>query len=159
MTTQSLDDFFREKRAHVGPGAINWEQKKTDWIVEIEHLYEEIKRLLHSPITNGSVSVDFRPKTITEDFIGTHSVRELVLRVGDGYWCSLHQYPAMRLLYSPPRDETSSVLRAGSISWARWGRPRSCLSPARGGLSSPNEFPSSSWCRSNKKRFLRHSAV
>ena len=83
MTTQNLNDFFREKHAHAGAENIDWERKKLDWIAAIEHLYDEIKRLLSAPIENGSVIVDSRPKIITEDFMGTYTVPELVLRVGE----------------------------------------------------------------------------
>ena len=54
-----------------------------DWIAATDQLYDEIRKLLDAPISNGSVVVDFRPKTITEDFMGTYTVRELVLRVGE----------------------------------------------------------------------------
>jgi hypothetical protein len=83
MTTPSLSDFFREKRAHAGEN-VDWEQKKIEWIAAIEELYKVIvDDFLATAIAGGSVSVGFRPKSITEDLIGTYEVRELVVRVGD----------------------------------------------------------------------------
>src|SRR5665213_1709998 len=85
MTTTNLSDFFRQKRAHAGAVDIDWDRRKADWIAAVQQLYEEIQLLLQGPISEGAVTVDRRPKSITEDFLGTYTVDELVLRVGDEF--------------------------------------------------------------------------
>lgn len=83
MTTQNLNDFFRAKHAHAGSENIDWELRKNDWIAAVDDLYRVIvDQYLAPSIAAGSLQVDYRPKTIAEDFMGTYSIRELVLRVG-----------------------------------------------------------------------------
>jgi len=83
MTTQSLTDFFRDKRAHAGGENVDWEKKRVEWVASVDELYElVVGQYLATAIANGSVAVSYRPKAITEDFVGTYEVRELVLHVG-----------------------------------------------------------------------------
>jgi hypothetical protein len=83
MSTQTLSEFFREKRAHAGSPDINWEARKSAWIASVDRLYETIVDMLKGPIEAGSVAVDYRSKTITEEFMGSYWINELALVVGD----------------------------------------------------------------------------
>ncbi|HET6252287.1 MAG TPA: hypothetical protein VFE47_31665 [Tepidisphaeraceae bacterium] len=84
MTIQNLTEFFREKRAHAPAKDIDWEQRQQEWIAAIDGLYQIVTTEWLAPaIQNGLVQVDYRPKKITEDFLGTYEVREMVLRVGE----------------------------------------------------------------------------
>src|SRR5580692_3299063 len=84
MTTQSLSDFFREKRAHAGSDDVDWDRKKREWITAVEDLYQLIvEKFLAAAIAGGSVTATYRAKNITEDPIGSYEIRELVLQVGN----------------------------------------------------------------------------
>ena len=84
MADQNLKEFFREKVSKVGPSDIDWQRKKDRWIAAIDRLYEQItKDYLAELVKDKIVAVSYPEKSITEDYIGQYTVRDLVLQVGD----------------------------------------------------------------------------
>jgi hypothetical protein len=84
MAKESLQEFFRAKKAKAEPGGIDWEARKTAWVRVIEDLYRQIvDEYLAEPRKSGLVKVEYSDKTMAENFLGEYMVRELVLQVGD----------------------------------------------------------------------------
>ena len=87
MATETLNDFFREKRAKStaasANGAIDWGRRKRELVEHLDELYKTIEQYLSQSIRDGSVSVSYSTQQITEDYIGTYEVREMLLQVGD----------------------------------------------------------------------------
>jgi hypothetical protein len=81
----NLTDFFREKKAQsdVDTAGIDWNAQRVEWTDAIESLYALIERWLAEPIKYGSVAVERRPKTISEPYLETYLVYDLILKVGD----------------------------------------------------------------------------
>lgn len=79
-----FDDFFRKHQKNSGKQGINWERRRREWVKAVEELYAAIRdEYLKGSIKAGLVSVSERSKNITEDYIGTYSIPELILQVGD----------------------------------------------------------------------------
>ena len=87
MATETLNDFFREKQAKTAAAgattAIDWGERKRGLIEHLDELYKTIEQYLAQSIRERSVSVSYATKQITEDYIGTYEVREMILQVGD----------------------------------------------------------------------------
>lgn len=81
MAETELTEFLRSKAR--GTDGIDGEALRREWLAAVEDLYSLIRdRYLASAIAAGFVKVRRQPKTITEQFLGTYDVDELVLEVG-----------------------------------------------------------------------------
>lgn len=61
----------------------NPEKEKQEWLGFIEIFYDQIKNWLKPFIDDGRMSINFVPKNITEEYIGTYSVENMdVMFVG-----------------------------------------------------------------------------
>ena len=81
---QSLSDLIREKRQRAtGDGGIDWDDRRNRYLSAVENLYGQIRAILAAPIEQGHVSFQRRPKTLSELHIGTYSVDDLILLIGD----------------------------------------------------------------------------
>jgi hypothetical protein len=87
MATENLYQFFREKlskSASAGTNSgIDWGRRRREMVEHLDGLYKTVEEYLAQAIQEGSVSVSYSTKQITEDYIGTYEVREMVLQVGD----------------------------------------------------------------------------
>ncbi len=83
MATQDVVEFFHSKRAKSGPGDLDWEHRKGDWIQNLHDLHELVAEWLRPAIEAKDVVPDYRSTTITEEFMGTYDAPELALVVGD----------------------------------------------------------------------------
>ena len=84
MAKDDLREFFREKKSKAGPGDTDWPAKRDTWIQSVDDLYDVItKQYLAGPINDGSVTVSYEEKQVTEDYVGQYTIRVLVLQVGE----------------------------------------------------------------------------
>ena len=84
MSGSKLQKFFREKKLKAdGAANIDWRKKKREWLKAVMQLYACVEGHLATPIKDGTVKISQRKKTITEDFIGSYDISEMVLQVGD----------------------------------------------------------------------------
>ncbi len=66
-----------------GPHEIDWKQRRRDWLTAIERLYRQVTgELLADAIAQKLVSESRKKKKITEEYLGTYSVDELILDIG-----------------------------------------------------------------------------
>ena len=80
MASQLVE--FLEGRKEKSHG-IDWEQKKLEWLNAVALLYDQIEFLLGGTIDKGIVKAEKVEIEVNEDFIGTYSINELRLTVGD----------------------------------------------------------------------------
>lgn len=87
MASEQIKEFLREKteKARAMSAGIDWAAKRDAWIGAVEQLYDRIEHDYLGPADIAAyVRVDrSRVKTIEEQHIGTYSIAELNLRVGD----------------------------------------------------------------------------
>jgi hypothetical protein len=89
---QELADFLKKKKnekkkkkqARPGAGtAIDWDDRRDKYLAAVEGLYREIEAIFAQPIRRGEVTVQKRPKQLSESYIGTYSVNDLILLIDD----------------------------------------------------------------------------
>jgi hypothetical protein len=82
MTTE-LAKFLKKKHDHSGAASpIDWDDRRDKYIKAVELLYDEIRALLAEPIKQKIVSAQTRPKNLTENYIGTYMIDDLILTIG-----------------------------------------------------------------------------
>ena len=81
---QNLTDLFRkkQKKSETDTG-IDWDSRRNDYLAAVDALYKKIEAILAEPIGQKSLTLHRRPKSLTETYIGTYSVEDLVLVIGD----------------------------------------------------------------------------
>ncbi|MDC5602460.1 hypothetical protein OFM92_05865 [Acinetobacter baumannii] len=56
---------------------VDWEKQKKEWLEFIEIFYNQVKEWLKPYIKQGSLSISFSEKNITEDHIGSYIVNKM----------------------------------------------------------------------------------
>jgi hypothetical protein len=78
-----LQAFLLLRQQHAAAGEGGRGERRREWTAAIEQLYRKITReLLAEDIGKGLVNVSRVAKEITEEFLGTYRVPELVLDIG-----------------------------------------------------------------------------
>ena len=81
---QSLDEIFQKKHRQASVGAaINWDERREKYISVVDSLYQTIEKFLAEPIAHKTAVLQRRPKELSENYIGTYKVDDLILLVGD----------------------------------------------------------------------------
>ena len=82
---KELTDFFQAKkrRADQESAKIDWDLRRADWLTAVDVLYNSIKKWLREPLKKRVISLETKPKQITEPHLGSYQVDELILKVGD----------------------------------------------------------------------------
>lgn len=81
---QSLADLFQRKQKQTGAaGGIDWDERRDKYRGAVEDLYRQIEAMLAEPIRQRTVTLQRRKKDLSENYIGTYSVDDLILLIGD----------------------------------------------------------------------------
>ena len=81
---QALTDLFQKKQRQLPTGAgIDWDARRNEYLAAVQDLYARIESMLAEPIGQKSVALHRRPKQLTENYIGTYSVDDLILLIGE----------------------------------------------------------------------------
>jgi hypothetical protein len=80
---KNLQEFFRARTQRAARTKINGETQKQEWLAAIDQLYAQIRDMLADTISDGTVRMHTRPKTIVELNLGEYSADELILQAGD----------------------------------------------------------------------------
>ena len=81
---QKLTDLLlkKQKQSKAVP-VIDWDERRKKYLDAVNDLYSQIKAMLADPIEQKTVLLQQRPKDLTENYIGTYSVDDLILIIGD----------------------------------------------------------------------------
>jgi hypothetical protein len=77
---QNLADFLSKKQEP--SDAIDWDERRNSYLAAVNDLYQQIETLLAEPIQQKTVKHQRRSKQLTENYIGTYSVDDLILVIG-----------------------------------------------------------------------------
>lgn len=78
-----LQSFLLSRQQQPAEGDVNWTSRRQEWVNAVEQLYHAITEdLLADSVSTGLVGVSYNEKEITEEFLGTYQVRELLLNIG-----------------------------------------------------------------------------
>jgi hypothetical protein len=78
-----LNELLQKKQKQAGAGEeIDWDDRRSKYINAVMSLYEQIETELAEPIAEKTVTLHRRSKTLTENYIGTYAVEDLILVIG-----------------------------------------------------------------------------
>ena len=77
---QNLVDFFQKRSQPERP--IDWNERRDKYLADVMKLYDQIEEMLAESIKQKSVTSHRRPKELTENYIGTYSIDDLILLTG-----------------------------------------------------------------------------
>jgi hypothetical protein len=81
---QKLADLLKRKNKQSDAvSGIDWDDRRDKYLAAVQDLYRQIEELLAKPIGKKTVTVQRRPKQLTENYIGTYSAEDLVLVIGN----------------------------------------------------------------------------
>lgn len=60
----------------------DWKKRREDWLRRIGEFYQLVQRFLRRYLDQGKVSIDFRPLTLNEEYIGSYETTKLHLTMG-----------------------------------------------------------------------------
>jgi hypothetical protein len=90
---QELADFLKKKKKKKKkkskqgqlPASLfmDRDDRRDKYLAAVQDLYHQIETILAEPIRQETASLQRRPKQLTESYIGTYSVEDLVLVIGD----------------------------------------------------------------------------
>ena len=83
MNDQLTDILKKKQIKSDGAGTIDWDERRDKYLAAVEELYHQIETILAEPIAQQSVTPQRRPKQLTESYIGTYSVDDLILLIGN----------------------------------------------------------------------------
>jgi hypothetical protein len=79
-----LNNLLQKKQqAASSSGSINWDDRRDKYLADIASLYAQVERILAKPIKQKVVTIQRREKKLTENYIGTYSVEDLILLIGN----------------------------------------------------------------------------
>jgi len=77
-----LAALLRKKQSTAAEQPIDWDQRRDQYLTAVNSLYAQIQEFLREPIQEQLVQVQRRSKQLTESYLGTYSVDDLLLIVG-----------------------------------------------------------------------------
>lgn len=81
---QKLADLVQEKVRQSSTGErIDWDSRRDKYIEAVNALYERIQLMLADAIGQKAVTPEKRDKQLTESYIGTYAINDLILVIGD----------------------------------------------------------------------------
>ena len=81
---QNLAEIFQKKQKQSVSGAsIDWDDRRNKYLAAVDELYRQIETILAAPIAQKTAAIQRRPKELSENYIGTYKVEDLILLVGD----------------------------------------------------------------------------
>jgi hypothetical protein len=79
---QNLAEILQKKQKESAT-SINWDERRDMYLEAVRQLYGRIETILAESIAKHAVSLHRRSKQLTENYIGTYTVEDLLLLVGD----------------------------------------------------------------------------
>jgi hypothetical protein len=81
---QNLAEIFQKKQKQSAGGAgIDWDDRRNKYLAAVDDLYHQIETMLAEPVAQKTVAIQRRAKELSENYIGTYRIDDLMLLVGD----------------------------------------------------------------------------
>lgn len=81
---KNLTDLLEKKKAQAAAGAaIDWDARRDTYLAGVDRLYQQIESAFSEAVRDKTIVVERRPKQLSENFIGTYAVNDLLLLIGD----------------------------------------------------------------------------
>jgi hypothetical protein len=82
MTAQDFDKFVDAQQVTEEQETFSAKRQLDEWFAFLDRLYEEIRAYMAHYIDTGRAAIEFREIQLNEEFSGTYSIREMILRIG-----------------------------------------------------------------------------
>jgi hypothetical protein len=84
MSKSDFDDFVKRQQAQqrVAAAAFNPKQQLDEWLGYLDALYKQITAYLQDYTKSGAAQLEYRDIQLNEDFIGSYTVRQMILKIG-----------------------------------------------------------------------------
>jgi hypothetical protein len=80
---RALSEFLRRKKGEASSD-VDWDAKRDEWMASVKRLYQFLTDdLLKVSIDEKTIEVSKASKQITEEYIGTYTLPELKLKIGN----------------------------------------------------------------------------
>lgn len=83
MNQNLTDLFLKKKNQAASADRIDWDERRNKFVAAVENLYHQIEKILAEPIEKETVKLSRRNKNLTENYMGTYAVDDLLLVIGD----------------------------------------------------------------------------
>lgn len=82
---QELTDLIQKKTdgSQAGSAGIDWDLRRDTYLDSVRQLYDLVEAFLAEPIKKGVIRPQRRAKQLAESYIGTYSVDDLILLIGN----------------------------------------------------------------------------
>ncbi|MCY4265965.1 MAG: hypothetical protein OXE78_14100 [Gammaproteobacteria bacterium] len=79
MTDQDFLEFVERKTAQAqSEKAVDWDQRRTDWLQELDHLYKEMEKHLQP----YGIEIKRNLVTLEEEYLGAYETQNLTFTIG-----------------------------------------------------------------------------
>src|SRR6266542_2489820 len=83
MNRNLAEILEKKQKQAAGAGGINWDERREKFITAVDDLYRQIERMLADAIAKKTVTLQRRGKDLSENYIGTYKIDDLILLIGD----------------------------------------------------------------------------
>jgi hypothetical protein len=81
---KNLTDLLKKKQKQATKEeVINWDERRDKYLAKIDQLYKQIESIFSEAIRDKTIHLSRRKKELSENYIGTYAVDDLVLLIGD----------------------------------------------------------------------------
>jgi hypothetical protein len=81
---QQLADLVQKKQKQSSAAqSIDWDERRDNYVAAVNALYQQIEAMLAEAIAQKAVMLQKREKQLTENYVGTYAVDDLILLIGD----------------------------------------------------------------------------
>lgn len=81
MSKQEFLSFIERTLSQQHP-PLNWPERRSIWLAQIEALYKIVEDSLADFLTVGKIEIKRIPMEVAEEAVGTYSVKALIVRIG-----------------------------------------------------------------------------
>lgn len=80
---KNLAELLQKKQqASQGSPSIDWDERRETFLAAVQTLYEQVERIFAEPSRQKLVELERRPKSLTESYLGTYTIDDLIVTVG-----------------------------------------------------------------------------
>ena len=80
---KNLAELLQKKhQASQGISSIDWDERRETFLAAVQTLYEQVERIFAEPSRQKLVELERRPKSLTESYLGTYTIDDLIVTVG-----------------------------------------------------------------------------
>ena len=82
MSNKKFEEFLNQQTENAESKAIDWNEKKGNWIKDLDSFYGSIESYLKPYIEEGKIKITYGGKKIFEEHIGEYEVKNAIIFFG-----------------------------------------------------------------------------